>query len=81
MTQTTLFEEDDPDKVPPKIPHNGTPTSRIAAKLAKTFASSQQEQVFHAIEQAGVNGLTDLGKRNNSRHRWQLRETAPTQAG
>ena len=59
MTQATLFDEDDPNKVPPKIPHNGTPTSRIAAKLAKTFAASQQEQVFHAIEQAGANGLTD----------------------
>ena len=59
MTERTLFDNDDPDKVPPKTPHNNTPTSRIAAKLAKTFAASQQEHVFQAIEQAGANGLTD----------------------
>ena len=59
MTERTLFDHDDPDKVPPKTPHNNMPTSRIAAKLATTFAASQQEQVFQAIEQAGANGLTD----------------------
>lgn len=58
-TERKLFPDDQPDKPPPKTPHNNTPTSRIAANLAKTFAASQQEQVFQAIEQAGANGLTD----------------------
>lgn len=58
MTERTLFDADDPHK-PPKTPHNNTPTSRIAAKLAKTFAASQQEQVFSFIEQAGERGATD----------------------
>lgn len=59
MTERTLFDNDDPGKVPPKTPHNNTLTSRIAAKLAKTFAASQQEQVFQFIEQAGERGATD----------------------
>lgn len=58
-TERTLFDTDDPGEPPPKTPHNNTPTSCIAAKLAQTFAASQQEQVFQAIEQAGANGLTD----------------------
>ena len=59
MTERTLFPDDDPGKVPPKLPHNGTPTSRIASQQAKTFAASQQEQVFAFIEQAGEHGATD----------------------
>lgn len=61
MTERTLFPTDDqPDKpLPPKTPHNGTPTSRIAAQQAKTFAASQQEQVFAFIKQAGEHGATD----------------------
>lgn len=58
-TERKLFPDDPPDKLPPKTPHNNTPTSRIAAKLAKTFAASQQEQVFQFIEQAGERGATD----------------------
>lgn len=59
MTERTLFDNDNPDKPPPKTPHNGTPTSRIAADLAKTFAATQQETVFQFIEQAGEHGATD----------------------
>lgn len=60
MTERTLFPDDDPSKPqPPKTPHNGTPTSRIAAQHAKSFAASQQEQVFQFIEQAGEHGATD----------------------
>ena len=59
MMERTLFPDDDPGKVPPKTPHNNTPTSRIAAKLAERFAASQQEQVFQFIEQAGEHGATD----------------------
>lgn len=59
MTTRTLFDADDPDKVPPKLPHNGTTTSRMAAELAAPFAGAQQQKVFQAIEQAGANGLTD----------------------
>ena len=59
MTERTLFPDEDPGKLPPKTPHNNTPTSRIAAKLAKTFAATQQEQVFKFIEQAGERGATD----------------------
>lgn len=59
MTERTLFDNDDPGKVPPKTPHNGTPTSRLAAQQAKTFAASQQETVFQFIEQAGEVGATD----------------------
>ena len=57
-TERTLFD-DDPNMPLPKTPHNNTTTSRIAAKLAKTFAGSQQEKVFQAIEQAGAIGMTD----------------------
>ena len=59
MTPQSLFLDDDPDKPPPKTPHNGTPTSRITATLAKTFAATQQETVFEFIEQAGDRGATD----------------------
>lgn len=59
MTERTLFPDDDPGNPPLKTPHNNTPTSRIAAKLAKTFAASQQERVFAFIEQAGEHGATD----------------------
>ena len=59
MTERTLFDDDDPDKPTTKTPHNNTPTSRIAAKLAKTFAATQQEAVFQFIEQAGDRGATD----------------------
>ena len=59
MTSQSLFADDDSDKPPPKTPHNGTPTSRIAAKLAKTFAATQQETVFAFIEQSGDHGATD----------------------
>ena len=59
MTPPSLIPDDNPSKSPPKTPHNGTPTSRIAAQQAKTFAASQQEQVFAFIEQAGEHGATD----------------------
>ena len=63
MTPQSLFPADPADKVPdnlpPKTPHNNTPTSRFAAKLAKTFAATQQERVFQFIEQAGERGATD----------------------
>ena len=59
MTTQSLFPNEPPDKPPPRIPHNGTPTSRIAAQQAKAFAASQQQQVFAFIEQAGEHGATD----------------------
>ena len=43
MTERTLFPDDDPSKSPPKTPHNGTPTSRIAAQHAKTFLPPSTE--------------------------------------
>ena len=59
MTERTLFADDDPGKPPPKVPHNGTPTSRLAARLATSFAATQQETVFQFIEQAGDRGAID----------------------
>ncbi len=59
MTERTLFDNDQPDKPPPKLPHNGSVTSRQAAELARPFAAQQQEQVFQAIAQSGANGMTD----------------------
>ena len=59
MTERTLFAADDPGKPPPKVPHNGTPTSRLAARLATSFAATQQETVFQFIEQAGDRGAID----------------------
>ena len=60
MTERTLFPEDDPDKVlPPKLPHNNTPTSKLAAQSMRTLAGAQQQRVLECLQQAGDAGLTD----------------------
>lgn len=59
MTPKTLFDNDDPDKVPPKMPHNGTPTSKIAAQSMRSSAGAQQQRVLDCLQQAGDAGLTD----------------------
>ena len=60
MTERTLFPDDDPDKVlPPNLPHNGTDTSKQAAKLIRDFAGSQQDRVLRFIQNMGERGATD----------------------
>lgn len=59
MTERKLFPDDNSDKQRQLTPHNGTPASRIAAKLARPFASRQMEAVFDSIESAGAYGATD----------------------
>lgn len=59
MTERTLFPEDDPNKPPPKLPHNGTSTSRLAAQSMRSLAGAQQQRVLECLQQAGNAGLTD----------------------
>lgn len=59
MTERTLFDDDDPGKVPPKLPHNGTLTSKIAAQSMRSSAGAQQQRVLECLQQAGDAGLTD----------------------
>lgn len=64
MTERTLFDTDDPgnppDKpLPPRLPHNGTLTSRIAAQSMRCSAGAQQQRVLECLQQAGDAGLTD----------------------
>ncbi|TXT26229.1 MAG: hypothetical protein FD138_2880 [Planctomycetota bacterium] len=44
-TERTLFPDDDPDKLPPKLPHNGTTTSKLAADSMRCSAGAQQQRV------------------------------------
>ncbi len=58
-TERTLFPDDDPDKLPPKLPHNGTTTSKLAADSMRCSAGAQQQRVLECLQQAGDAGLTD----------------------
>ena len=59
MTERTLFDHDDPDKPPPKLPHNGTVTSKLAAQSMRSSAGAQQRRVLECLQQAGDAGMTD----------------------
>jgi hypothetical protein len=55
MSQPTLFA-DPPDK---PLPHNGTPTSRLAAKVMKPLAGKQLAKIFEFLKSRGADGATD----------------------
>lgn len=64
MTQSTLFDDDDPGNapekpLPPKLPHNNTVTSKLAAQSMRCSAGAQQQRVLECLQQAGDAGLTD----------------------
>ncbi len=60
MTERTLFPTDPPDKPPsPKLPHNRTATSKLAAQSMRPLAGAQQQRVLECLQQAGAAGLTD----------------------
>lgn len=59
MTEPTLFPDDDPGKLPPKLPHNRTVTSKLAAQSMRCLAGAQQQRVLECLQRAGDAGLTD----------------------
>lgn len=58
-TQQTLFATDEPAQAPPMLPHNGTATSKLAARSMRSHAAAQQHRVLECLRQAGDAGLTD----------------------
>lgn len=58
-TQQTLFANDEPTAVPPTLPHNGTLSSKLAARSMRCSAGAQQQRVLEALQAAGDAGLTD----------------------
>lgn len=63
MTERTLFDTDPPDKLPPtlppRLPHNGTITSKLTAQSMRCHATAQQQRVLEALQAAGEAGMTD----------------------
>ena len=59
MTEPTLFPDDDPGKLPPKLPHNRTVTSKLTAQSMRCLAGAQQQRVLECLQRAGDAGLTD----------------------
>ena len=60
MTQRTLFSlNDQNDKPLPTLPHNGSSTSKLAARSMRSLAGAQQQRVLECLQQADNAGLAD----------------------